>query len=416
MMIKRKFKPFLILLPALTLLLSGYLPASAAREAGTQISVTTVQDELNADGDCSLREAVQAANTDGAVDACPAGSGSDTISIPAGEYILSLAGTEENGNQKGDLDISEDLILLGAGPESTVIDGGGIDRVFHIQGASTVQIESLAVQNGYVSYWDLAGGGGIYNGEGSELALRKVIVQNNRTTRAGGGLENAGTANVNDALFRGNQANSGGSFFNTGTIFLERVTSSGNTAYSGGGLDDRNLAWLTNVTFSGDAATEGDEIFSDGDELTIVSSTIVASSAGVMNNGNVVKFKNTILVNSEGGAICAGSGSFASLGHNLENGNSCSFDQESDLVSTDPLLDPLAENEGFTLTHALLAGSPAIDRGDNLDCPETDQRGATRPADGDLNGGKTCDIGAFEFAGSFPTPVFMPMVLTRLVR
>ena len=56
------------------------------------ISVSTTEDELNADGDCSLREAIQAANTDLAADACPAGSGMDTISVPAGRYELVLAG------------------------------------------------------------------------------------------------------------------------------------------------------------------------------------------------------------------------------------------------------------------------------------------------------------------------------------
>jgi CSLREA domain-containing protein len=50
------------------------------------ITVNTTDDELNADGDCSLREAIVAANTDTAVDACPAGSGADTINLPAGTY------------------------------------------------------------------------------------------------------------------------------------------------------------------------------------------------------------------------------------------------------------------------------------------------------------------------------------------
>ena len=54
------------------------------------ITVNTTDDELNSDGDCSLREAIQAANTNSSVDACSAGaSGLDTITLPAGTFVLS---------------------------------------------------------------------------------------------------------------------------------------------------------------------------------------------------------------------------------------------------------------------------------------------------------------------------------------
>jgi hypothetical protein len=69
------------------------------------------------------------------------------------------------------------------------------------------------------------------------------------------------------------------------------------------------------------------------------------------------------------------------------------------MTNVDPLLGPLADHGGATLTHALLPGSPAIDAG-SLDCPgpSLDQRGAHRPADGDDNGSARCDIGSFEYA------------------
>ncbi|MCZ6768321.1 MAG: hypothetical protein O7D93_03645, partial [Acidobacteria bacterium] len=63
----------------------------------------------------------------------------------------------------------------------------------------------------------------------------------------------------------------------------------------------------------------------------------------------------------------------------------------------DPLLDPLADNGGPTFTHALLPDSPAIDAGDNAACPDTDQRGLSRPIDGNEDGDAICDIGAYEF-------------------
>ena len=72
-------------------------------------------------------------------------------------------------------------------------------------------------------------------------------------------------------------------------------------------------------------------------------------------------------------------------------------------ISADPLLGSLQDNGGFTQTMALLPGSPAIDAGDNANCPATDQRGVTRPQ------GSGCDIGAYEYEASIvPTPTFTP--------
>ena len=58
------------------------------------LNVTTIDDELNNDGDCSLREAVNAANNNTATDTCPSGDGLDTIILPAGSYVFYLAGIE----------------------------------------------------------------------------------------------------------------------------------------------------------------------------------------------------------------------------------------------------------------------------------------------------------------------------------
>ena len=120
------------------------------------IAVTTTIDELNTDGDCSLREAVRAANTNVAVDACPAGQNdqTDTITVPAGTYTLTVAGND-NDAAGGDLDlrdnavdnaVADDLVISGAGAATTIIQAcaveqrsadcpagqGVVDRVFHV--------------------------------------------------------------------------------------------------------------------------------------------------------------------------------------------------------------------------------------------------------------------------------------------
>jgi|SRR5262245_12801566 len=97
--------------------------ATVAR--GTTIPVDSTADSLAVDGNCTLREAIIAANTDAAVDACPAGSGADVVVVPAGTYTLTLTGANEDAAASGDLDIPAlplaapmrvQLVRLGAGP------------------------------------------------------------------------------------------------------------------------------------------------------------------------------------------------------------------------------------------------------------------------------------------------------------
>ena len=107
-------------------------PARAAA-----INVTTTLDEYGSGAGCSLREAIRAANTDTAFGGCPAGSGVDTISVPAGVFQLTIAnagGANEDANATGDLDINTSMTIQGSGPGATFIQAGtdntnGIDKV-----------------------------------------------------------------------------------------------------------------------------------------------------------------------------------------------------------------------------------------------------------------------------------------------
>ncbi len=109
---------------------------------------------------------------------------------------------------------------------------------------------------------------------------------------------------------------------------------------------------------------------------------------------------NSIVAGNTGGD-CYGTDKVTSQGYNIESGTSCSFTDANDQQDTDPLLDPLADNGGPTQTHALQAGSPAVEAipdGTN-GCSagvSTDQRGAVR-ADGSSRGGTACEIGSYEY-------------------
>ncbi|MEX0800109.1 MAG: choice-of-anchor Q domain-containing protein [Dehalococcoidia bacterium] len=340
------------------MLLWNGAPASAAT-----ITVTTTDDELNADGDCSLREAIQAANTDSAVDACTAGAGDDIIDLPAGTYTLTIAGAGEDANATGDLDIFLNVTINGTGAATTIIDGNDLDRVFHNAGGGAVQMTGLTIQNG-----------------------------NAPSPNSGGGILNVGTLTLDDSAVSGNTAfQSGGGIQTSGILTLNDSTVSGNSAQGqGAGIGNIGSATVNNSTISGNTgAPQGGGIFhQNAGGLTISSSTITGNSTNGIYNFGSVNAKNTIVANNTGNECLNAT---VSAGHNLSSDSSCGFSAGGDLEDTDPLLGPLADNGGPTQTQALLTGSPAIDAG-SPDCPPPadDQRSVTRPQ------GDDCDIGAFE--------------------
>jgi CSLREA domain-containing protein len=439
--------------------------------------VTTTDDELNNDGDCALREAIEAANTDTAVDACPAGSGDDIVVLPGGTYPLDIPGAGENNNQTGDLDILDSMTIQGAGADATVIDGGGLDRVLQIHPGRVVEISDVTVANGhlYDGY-----GGGIEN-ESGVLTLNDAILRDNLVTSTAGGYfggagldndayyQNA-TTTLNRCLVTGNTAFAGGAFSNAAnaefeaTLTLNNTTVISNTAeYVGGGIwndcyvgsaDPASIVVLNGSTVSGNivsgsgfyygvgggifevcgsailvnSTVSGNQAIGSGlpdysglgggiffygagitTTLTLSNTTVAGNTASAGGGGIAItmynspteaRFKNSLIGDNSApagvGETCynydhgSGLGTLTSLGNNLEDYDYCEFDQPDDLPNTDPVLGPLANNGGDTQTHALLAGSPAIDAGDDATAPPTDQRGVPRPQ------GPHSDIGSYE--------------------
>jgi CSLREA domain-containing protein len=379
------------------------------------ITVNTLKDEMDVDGNCSLREAIQAANLDTEVDACPAGSGADTIYLPAGVYTLSIPGAGEDEGLTGDLDIQSDLTITGAGEAATIVDGGGLDRVFHVVSDNQVKIATLTIRNGSVASAGFYGGGGILNQAGN-LTVERVVLQANHAENTGGGIDNHGNLTVKKSTFIQNTAAVGAGLFNDAQLNVSNSTFTQNVAdRTGGGLDNNNDGTtVVNSTFSENTANQsGGGLFTDS-QMDLLNLTVIGNTTGLTNNYTIgIRIKNTIIALSTSGTDCTGSGTFTSAGNNIDSdsGNSCNFKLSSDQPGVDPQLEDLADNGGPTLTRAPKAGSPAIDRGDNTDCPPTDQRGAFRPADGDGNQIAVCDIGAFEFNASFPKSVNLPLLL-----
>jgi hypothetical protein len=241
-------------------------------------------------------------------------------------------------------------------------------------------------------------GAGIYGGY---VSVTNSTISGNSAADRGGGIYNYGDMTVTASTISGNWADTGGGIYSSTDLTgvrttVQNSTISGNiSSSSGGGLFNYNgltVIEFSTITLNEAPAGAGSGVASYGDSFT---RTRVSSSIIAGNVGSDVDF------------VFGGTNSFLSNGYNLVGtGNALSrFNQSGDQTgSADPLLGPLAPNGGATKTHALLTGSPAIDRGNPVavagsgGVPAFDQRGTphVRLHDGDGTAGARIDIGAFE--------------------
>ena len=267
-----------------------------------------------APNDCSLRGAITRANTN---------PGLDTItfaSVTNGAPIVLTGPANENGNARGDLDILDggDLTIQGNGAAKTIVDGGGIDRVFHVCPAggcaNTVIFEGVTIRNGRVAT-DI--GGGILNGSGTTKVDGSTVSAN--TAIVGGGIYNQATLKVrNDSTVVSNQASEhgggiynwtgtttvvgstvisntatedgGGIYNNAGTTTVDGSTVISNTASTGGGIYNDGTLKVRNASTIGGAGRatrpyDGGGIFNDGDGTTTVDGSRVSANTADYGGG-----------------------------------------------------------------------------------------------------------------------------------
>lgn len=408
------------ILAALVLMLLFASPAWAAT-----FTVNTERDEPDADvGDgqcdvdpntagnqCTLRAAVQEANSNGET---------DTINIQPGTFRVQESNPGNPPTARiGDLEIEDDapgldVRIVGSGRDATTIDGRNENRIFAVQEGAEAEISDVTITNG-----DKAGGGpgggpgggnrtpsgGAILNSGQLTISNSLLTENVADAEDGGAILNTGDLTLIETAVTNNEAgdDGGGIFNNGGTVTLRRSLINGNTATGNGGgifnngsgavLDAVNTT-ITNNTAGG----LGGGISNNAGDADLLNVTLNQNSASrgsnLENTGGVISAENTIVANGQNSPNC--SGNISSQGNNLDTGASCGFGQPSDIENGDPNLGPLRDNGGPTQTNALRAGSEAIDTADNTTCPDTDQRNETRPQDGDGDGTAVCDIGAFE--------------------
>ncbi|HEY2486291.1 MAG TPA: choice-of-anchor Q domain-containing protein [Candidatus Binataceae bacterium] len=421
---KRKCLP----LCALTAALLGLFVGSTAFAA--TITVNSLADPGQV-GVCALRDAITAANTKTATNACAAGSGHDIIKFRvAGTITLASTLPEVTDGQ---------LTITGLASPGITIDGGN-NPFQQVQGVQVMQVASRVTLN-----------------------LNHLTIADGFNASPGGGISNDGTLNVSNSTFSGHQSvpgiftlNEGGAIYNAGSLTVTNTTFSGNRATTagpgqagaGGAIFNEGTMKVTNSTFFDNfGLADGGAISNDG-ILTVVNSTFFENTtstapfpgpgAGIQNcgtltvtnstfsgnggglgggisnggicNGGFASLKNTILANSSGGIFTPPSncsGTINDAGYNISDDASCGFAKTGSANNGDgvnPLLSAagLANNGGPTETIALQSGSPAIDAIPLADCTDqasppnpitTDQRGLLRPDTGE----QVCDIGAYEF-------------------
>jgi hypothetical protein len=407
----------------LVLLLLAATAVGPSPAAAADLTVTDCGDTTPGGAPGQLRKLIN--------DAAPG----DTIIVPA--CLIVLTGPRnEDANVGGDLDITKNLTIRGAGGHATVIDGGLNDRIFDIitpivlppsPPLVNVTIEDLMVRRGFGD----TRGGGIRNG--GNLTLNRVVIRGNFVTGAleagGAGIANHGVVNAVEIAVENNSGSgpvlqSGGGIHNVSDFTLTRSTVAGNVVVgaeffsnSGAISNSGNLTIIDSTITSNDGAADGPGgIFSTG-TLTVTGSAILSNFSvsgvnGIITTG-IATLTNSIVGNNAipgGGSQCAGL--VNSGGGNLGTDNSCATGGPSDAVAANLGLGPLGPHGGPTNTHPLLPGSPAIDTGLPAPCTATDQRGMPRPQDGNGDAVAVCDKGPFEFT----PPVFVDVPATHAFR
>ncbi len=224
--------------------------------AAATIQVNTTADENGTGGNCSIREAVTAANTNAAFGGCPAGSGADTITFSVnGTFLLTL----------GELLVTDSLTISGNGQSDTILDGNNASRVLHIAETASFEIQDLTIQHGRAT----TGGGLLVEARGAfgrTGAITGVTVRNNRATGGNGGGASLGDlaspppdpfgrpcahVSVSDSLFEENAATAVGGGLHYFTVDVNTImcSLSGNL-----GLDP---VLITESTIRANTASEG---------------------------------------------------------------------------------------------------------------------------------------------------------------
>jgi hypothetical protein len=311
---------------------------------------------------------------------------STAVVFISGLTISNGIGFDDGGGIRsaGVLTLADNTISANQAPGTELVGGNG-GGVLNDGGMMTITRCTISNNSAHYSTGSsgdipASSGGGILNYVGGSLTITNSTISDNSCFAAdgfdlnfggggGGGISNGGSMTIGNSTISGNSA--GG----TGMAMMH-----------GGGIENFGSLQIASSTVAYNSASAENGAFGGGiygSESTRTDSSIIALNSAPI------------------GPDFTGGAGLQSTGYNIigNNADAVINSQSTDQIGTpvapiDPLLGPLADNGGPTLTHALQPGSPAINRGDPA-APPRDQRGYGRMG--------VPDVGAFEYAGIAPS-------------
>ncbi len=362
------------------------------------ITVTSFADNLNLDGQVTLREAIRAAELDISVDGSTAGSGADTIEFATGGDI-NLSVIDDTAIGRSALLVTSNITIRGNAVGITISRAVAAAemRLFRVTAAGDLTLESISLTGGIVRGTNGANagenggdarGGAIYN-QGSLQIVASTLYAN----QAIGGTAGAGATNGSGR---------GGAIYNDrGTLSITNSTLSGNEVHTGSGSPmpssfggaiyaHNGSTTAHNSTIAYGMASTGRGIYILAEE----GAAIADIRSSIIGQNDKTSFEFVASPGVNGQLTVTGASNL------IRSQND--FQQVLTVSDEDPLLGPLINYGGPTMTHALAANSPAINLGSNSQSLSTDQRGATYSR---VVGG-IADIGAFELQ-TVPGPALL---------
>lgn len=427
----------------------GLLLAIGSSAQAATLTVNTTSDSISlasaGDGKCSLREAVSAINDGNPTADCPGtGFGIDDTIV----FDLASANTitlEDGGD--ADIEIEKALAIHGPEPGGLIIRRDFVTtfdfRLLEVTANVPLHLENITLTGGET----LAEGGALLTW--GDVTLVNSSVSGNEAQSDGGGIWAGGNVTLDNSTVIGNSTGElAGGVIAFGSLSANQSAVFGNASANdvGGAYAERNLS-LTNSTVSGNRA--GDDVggaMARGD-VSLVNSTVSDNSAGddvggLYGGGTVTLSSSTVAGNS---AVDNVGGLYAmadvTLTHTILSGNTArtypdllavgmlsadysllgsgiTVSGEGNISTDDPQLESLADNGGPTPTRLPMLGSPAIDSGNNSyttnQVGSVDQRGISRPQDGDGNNAAIWDIGSVEHETVEPIPTLGTLGLVLL--
>lgn len=370
---------------------------------------------------CGLRAAVQEAN---------AWPGNDRILLPAGHFRLTISnvgGLPEDEATTGDLDITENLSIIGSGVDDTIIDASGIDRVFDVLGEdlqiATLELDGVTVTGGLrlgdsIDYPGDSGGGILVREHGALQLLRSRLEGNQAKEGAAILADRAVSIEISESEIsrnttRRNPPWAGSSIFLSGMV-NGQIEITRSAVYDNGCATDyptcnigvliqsciTGQEWVTvaNSTFS---ANRGPGLFFARCNAVVTFSTLVDNQIGLAFTVGDAGERTLLLANSivaHNGSDCHFEETLDVDGYgNLSSDTTCGLDPGAgNLEGVDPLLLPLGYYGEATPSHPPQWDSPVVDATSPLYEALVDQHGYPRPLDGNHDNLPLSDVGAIE--------------------